>query len=351
MPKRQESRDDRHRRYESDRKNVSKHRDHRERESTRLKPDERRRHVEKRSRSRSPRQYSVRGQEYLDHSKYPRKSSHGSIPPSLISRLGDLPSGSDERGRMKRTYTHRHRETDEERSRGREPVSSDSDTELSSKTKKRSNDREINILINDLKKSSTSSSDSESEGEIKDVTPVSSKSETTTGGDEKSEVKTKRTWKDVSSESELDEYNDDQHDNDEDIPPAENIMEEEPVQPSIEPETSTHDDEVTKEPSPSTSLPMETVEDNKESHASPIVMKLDTPESPEDKLPLYLPALMGCRSVESYEWLNRIEEGTYGVVFRAKDKRTGQYYNALRTCLTDVLVFVIVYMSLSLSLR
>ena len=40
-------------------------------------------------------------------------------------------------------------------------------------------------------------------------------------------------------------------------------------------------------------------------------------------LPPYLPALMGCRSVESYEWLNRIEEGTYGVVFRGKDKRTG----------------------------
>ena len=341
MSKKQESRDDRHRRYESDRKNLSKHRDHREREGTRLKPDERRRHVEKRSRSRSPRQYNVRSQEYLDHGKYPRKSSHGSIPPSLMSRLGDLPSGSDERQRMKRTYTQRHRETDEDRPRGRDPVSSDSDTELSAKTKKSSNDRDINILINDLKKSSTSSSDSESEGEIKDVTPVSSKSETTTGGDEKSEVKIKRTWKDVSSESESEEYNNDQYDNDEDIPPAESIMEEEPVQPSIEPETSSHDNEVIKEPSPSTSLPMETVEENKESHISPIETKPDTPESPEDELPLYLPALMGCRSVESYEWLNRIEEGTYGVVFRAKDKRTGQYCNSLRTCLTNTLVFVL----------
>ena len=41
-------------------------------------------------------------------------------------------------------------------------------------------------------------------------------------------------------------------------------------------------------------------------------------------LPPYLPALMGCRNVEEYEWLNRIEEGTYGVVYRARDKRTGK---------------------------
>ncbi len=46
--------------------------------------------------------------------------------------------------------------------------------------------------------------------------------------------------------------------------------------------------------------------------------------SPVPELPSYLPALMGCRNVENYEWLNRIEEGTYGVVYRAKDKRTGQ---------------------------
>ena len=26
--------------------------------------------------------------------------------------------------------------------------------------------------------------------------------------------------------------------------------------------------------------------------------------------------------MEEFQWLNRIEEGTYGVVYRAKDKRT-----------------------------
>lgn len=33
----------------------------------------------------------------------------------------------------------------------------------------------------------------------------------------------------------------------------------------------------------------------------------------------------GCRSVEEFQCLNRIEEGTYGVVYRAKDKKTGGY--------------------------
>ena len=44
---------------------------------------------------------------------------------------------------------------------------------------------------------------------------------------------------------------------------------------------------------------------------------------PGPRLPPYLPALMGCRSVENYEYLNKIEEGTYGVVFRARDRKSG----------------------------
>lgn len=52
------------------------------------------------------------------------------------------------------------------------------------------------------------------------------------------------------------------------------------------------------------------------------VEKESSPEAP--KLPPYLPAIQGCRSVEEFQWLNRIEEGTYGVVYRAKDKRTGE---------------------------
>ncbi|KAL8198451.1 UNVERIFIED_CONTAM: Cyclin-dependent kinase 11B [Gekko kuhli] len=33
---------------------------------------------------------------------------------------------------------------------------------------------------------------------------------------------------------------------------------------------------------------------------------------------------LGCRSVEEFQCLNRIEEGTYGVVYRAKDKKTDE---------------------------
>ncbi|XP_071717693.1 cyclin-dependent kinase G-2-like [Rutidosis leptorrhynchoides] len=34
--------------------------------------------------------------------------------------------------------------------------------------------------------------------------------------------------------------------------------------------------------------------------------------------------LLGCRSVDEFERLNKIDEGTYGVVYRAKDKKTGE---------------------------
>uniref|UniRef100_A0A1L8DX04 cyclin-dependent kinase n=2 Tax=Nyssomyia neivai TaxID=330878 RepID=A0A1L8DX04_9DIPT len=48
----------------------------------------------------------------------------------------------------------------------------------------------------------------------------------------------------------------------------------------------------------------------------------ETPKEVANDLPSYFPALQGCRSVEEFQCLNRIEEGTYGVVYRAKDKRT-----------------------------
>ncbi|XP_030758979.1 serine/threonine-protein kinase PITSLRE isoform X2 [Sitophilus oryzae] len=43
-----------------------------------------------------------------------------------------------------------------------------------------------------------------------------------------------------------------------------------------------------------------------------------------EDLPPYFPAVQGCRSVEEFKCLNKIEEGTYGVVYRAKDKRTDE---------------------------
>ncbi|XP_071945128.1 uncharacterized protein [Antedon mediterranea] len=46
-----------------------------------------------------------------------------------------------------------------------------------------------------------------------------------------------------------------------------------------------------------------------------------SPVELKPELPTYLPAISGCRSVEEFTCLNRIEEGTYGVVYRAKDKK------------------------------
>ncbi|XP_067008847.1 cyclin-dependent kinase 11B isoform X2 [Anabrus simplex] len=49
---------------------------------------------------------------------------------------------------------------------------------------------------------------------------------------------------------------------------------------------------------------------------------LDDDEDDLDSLPPYLPAIQGCRSVEEFQCLNKIEEGSFGVVYRARDKRT-----------------------------
>ncbi|XVF85196.1 hypothetical protein PTKIN_Ptkin17bG0098800 [Pterospermum kingtungense] len=48
-----------------------------------------------------------------------------------------------------------------------------------------------------------------------------------------------------------------------------------------------------------------------------------TPEPPAPPL-RSVNMLQGCRSVDEFERLNKIDEGTYGVVYRAKDKKTGE---------------------------
>lgn len=79
---------------------------------------------------------------------------------------------------------------------------------------------------------------------------------------------------------------------------------------------------VTSPPPTSTVAPEETPVDDKPAPEEPSVEEPVPSIDPD--LPPYYPALYGCRNVEEYEWLNRIEEGTYGVVYRAKDKRTGK---------------------------
>ena len=62
-------------------------------------------------------------------------------------------------------------------------------------------------------------------------------------------------------------------------------------------------------------------------------VELSPPPSPiELKKPTYYPAIMGCRDVKEFQWLNKIEEGTYGVVYRARDNRTGRYIACVVSC-------------------
>ncbi|PPS10533.1 hypothetical protein GOBAR_AA10116 [Gossypium barbadense] len=52
----------------------------------------------------------------------------------------------------------------------------------------------------------------------------------------------------------------------------------------------------------------------------------DSPVTPEPPAPPLrsVNMLQGCRSVDEFERLNKIDEGTYGVVYRARDKKTGE---------------------------
>lgn len=49
----------------------------------------------------------------------------------------------------------------------------------------------------------------------------------------------------------------------------------------------------------------------------------EPPRPPKRKMNLLLD---GCRSIEEYEPLNKIDEGSYGIVFRAREKATGEIY-------------------------
>ncbi|VDM68768.1 unnamed protein product, partial [Strongylus vulgaris] len=42
------------------------------------------------------------------------------------------------------------------------------------------------------------------------------------------------------------------------------------------------------------------------------------------QLPIYYASFMGCRNVAEFDCVNRVEEGTFGVVYRAKNKRTDE---------------------------
>ncbi|WAR14629.1 CD11B-like protein [Mya arenaria] len=101
---------------------------------------------------------------------------------------------------------------------------------------------------------------------------------------------------------------------------AKETMEEEMVEhsPSEEEEESKFDDQSENESE------TESVHLN-DHHDDGDFLTETPPMSPVElkpELPPYYPAIQGCRSVEEFSCLNRIEEGTYGVVYRARDKKT-----------------------------
>lgn len=49
-----------------------------------------------------------------------------------------------------------------------------------------------------------------------------------------------------------------------------------------------------------------------------------SPQEPPTTTQRGVNMLQGCRSVDEFERLNKIDEGTYGIVFRARDKKTGE---------------------------
>lgn len=88
---------------------------------------------------------------------------------------------------------------------------------------------------------------------------------------------------------------------------------------------SPHTDRTTSSPPPSNNTP-----DAPTPTTQPAPSEANTPapSSPARHIirpapPLQAPILAGCRHVDNYEKLNRIEEGAYGVVFRARDRATG----------------------------
>ena len=162
----------------------------------------------------------------------------------------------------------------------------------------------VNKLLKDLQ--SSSSSDSDKEDEVKE-----NKVAIAQENEEVKEIAQKKTWKDILTSDSEDEEEHNVIEETNDVEENDNTDNDEPVvemnNEEITPTELIKDDVIPSEP-----MEIESPDDVPD----------DTDQS-EDLLPKYLPALMGCRSVENYEWLNKIEEGTYGVVFRAKDKKTG----------------------------
>ncbi|XP_073723517.1 cyclin-dependent kinase 11B isoform X10 [Misgurnus anguillicaudatus] len=160
--------------------------------------------------------------------------------------------------------------------------------------------------------------DDDDDGDENDEEESSSQSE----GDEEGESASDSEGSEQSggelSDEEQSEEEEEDRENGKHIPPIPESRFDHDSDVSVE-EGETEDGEEAGDVTPQTPSHSATPEDNYVPESPPI-----SPVELKKELPKYLPALQGCRSVEEFQCLNRIEEGTYGVVYRAKDKKTDE---------------------------
>ncbi|XP_065127436.1 cyclin-dependent kinase 11B isoform X6 [Paramisgurnus dabryanus] len=165
---------------------------------------------------------------------------------------------------------------------------------------------------------SGSEDDDDDDGDENDEEESSSQSE----GDEEGESASDSEGSEQSggelSDEEQSEEEEEDRENGNHIPPIPESRFDHDSEVSVE-EGETEDGEDAGDVTPQTPSHSATPEDNYVPESPPI-----SPVELKKELPKYLPALQGCRSVEEFQCLNRIEEGTYGVVYRAKDKKTDE---------------------------
>ncbi|XP_015192734.2 cyclin-dependent kinase 11B isoform X2 [Lepisosteus oculatus] len=122
----------------------------------------------------------------------------------------------------------------------------------------------------------------------------------------------------VSEEEQSEEEYEEERENGNHVPAVPESRFDHDTEESVE-EEEEEEVEEEAEPSPHSHSHSSTPEENYIPDSPPM-----SPVELKKELPKYLPALQGCRSVEEFQCLNRIEEGTYGVVYRAKDKKTDE---------------------------
>ncbi|XP_067872985.1 cyclin-dependent kinase 11B isoform X6 [Heterodontus francisci] len=150
-------------------------------------------------------------------------------------------------------------------------------------------------------------------GESSSASATASEEESSSEGSEESpslsEVESEQSPGEISEEE---EHSDEERQNGNHI----QIVTESKFDHDSEESVEEEEEEMEEEESPISNTPNEREYVPDSPPVSPVELKKE--------LPQYLPALQGCRSVEEFQCLNRIEEGTYGVVYRAKDKKTDE---------------------------